>query len=74
MINITAFMITSPKSNSTTYGLKSFKHDGNKIRNQLSVDIKTSENLAIFKIKINKWHKVLNIIPFLTVFIHCIFF
>ncbi len=44
-----------PKSNSTTYGLKSIMHEGNKICNQLSVDIKTLESLAIFKIKINKW-------------------
>ncbi len=44
-----------PKSNSTTNGLKSLKHDRNKIWNQLSVDIKTSESLTIFKIKINKW-------------------
>ncbi len=44
-----------PKSNSTTYDLKSLKHEGNKILNRLLVDIKTSENLAIFKIKINKW-------------------
>ncbi len=43
-----------PNSNSTTYGLKSLKHEGNKIWNQLAVDIKTSEILAIFKIKINK--------------------
>ncbi len=44
-----------PKSNSTTYsGLKSLKHEGNQIWNRLSVDIKTSESLAIFKIKINK--------------------
>ncbi len=44
-----------PKSNSTTYGLKSLEHEGNKIWNRLSVDIKTSDSLAIFKIKINKW-------------------
>ncbi len=44
-----------PKSNSTTYGLKSRKHEGNKISNRLSADIKTSESLAIFKLKINKW-------------------
>ncbi len=44
-----------PKSNSITYGLKLLKHEGNKIWNRLSVDIKTSESLAIFKIKINKW-------------------
>ncbi len=44
-----------PKSNSTTYGLKSLKHGGNKIWNGLPVDIKTLESLAIFKIKINKW-------------------
>ncbi len=31
------------------------KHEGNKIWNRLSVDIKTLESLAIFKIKINKW-------------------
>ncbi len=43
------------KSNSTTDGLKSLKHEGNKIWNGLLVDIKTSESLAIFKIKINKW-------------------
>ncbi len=43
-----------PKSNSTTYGLKSLKHEGNKIWNRLSVDIKTSDSLDIFKIKINK--------------------
>ncbi len=30
-----------PKSNSTTYRLKSFKHKGNKIWNMLPVDIKT---------------------------------
>ncbi len=29
-----------PKSNSTTYSLKSLKHEGNKIWNRLSVDIK----------------------------------
>ncbi len=34
-----------PKSNSTTYGLKSLKHEGNKIWNRLSVDIKTWESL-----------------------------
>ncbi len=44
-----------PKSNSTTYGLKSPKHEGNKTWNRLSVDIKTSEGLAIYKININKW-------------------
>ncbi len=44
-----------PKSNSTTYGLKSLKYEGNKIWNRLSVDIKTSESLASFTIKINKW-------------------
>ncbi len=44
-----------PKSISTTYGLKSLKHERNKIWNQLPVDIKTSESLDIFKIKINKW-------------------
>ncbi len=43
-----------PKFNSTTYGLESLNHEGNKILNRLSVDIKTSENLAIVKIKINK--------------------
>ncbi len=42
-----------PKFNSTTYGLKSLKHEGNKIWNLLSVNIKTSESLPIFKI--NKW-------------------
>ncbi len=42
-----------PKSNSTTYGLKSLKH-GNKISNRLPVDIKTSESRDIFKININK--------------------
>ncbi len=46
-----------PKSNSTTCGLKSLKHEGNKIWNRLSVDIKTSESLAIYKIKINKWQQ-----------------
>ncbi len=40
-----------PKSNSTTYGLKSLKHERNKIWNRWSVDIKTMESLAIFKIK-----------------------
>ncbi len=44
-----------PKSNSTSYGLKSLKDEGNKIWNWLSEDIKTLESLAIFKIKINKW-------------------
>ncbi len=44
-----------PKFNSTTYGLKSHKYEGNKILNRFQVDIKTSESLAIFKIKINKW-------------------
>ncbi len=44
-----------PKSNSTTYGIKSLKHEGNKIWNQLQADIKTLKSLAIFKIKINKW-------------------
>ncbi len=45
-----------PKSNSTftIYGLKSPQHEGNKIQNQLPVDIKTSESIAIFKIIINK--------------------
>ncbi len=64
-----------PKSNSRTYGLKSLKHEGNKIWIRLSVDIKTSESLAIFKIKINKWQQrsFKNIIPFLTVCFHCIY-
>ncbi len=55
-----------PESNSTTYGLKSLKHEGNKIWNRLLVDIKTSESLAIFKIKKEKKMatKVLNIIIF----------
>ncbi len=44
-----------PKSNSTTYGLKSLKYEGNEMWNRLSVDIKTLKSLAIFKIKINKW-------------------
>ncbi len=39
-----------PNSDSTSYGLKSLKHEGNKIWNRLSVDIKTSESRAIFKI------------------------
>ncbi len=47
--------IIIPKSNSTTYGLKSLKHEGNKIWNRFSVDIKPSESLAIFKIKKKKW-------------------
>ncbi len=51
--NLTRTII--PKSNSTTFGLKSLKHEGNKIWNLLLVDIKTSDSLAIFKIKINKW-------------------
>ncbi len=38
-----------PKSNST-YGLKSLKHEGNKIWNRLSGNIKTLEILSIFKI------------------------
>ncbi len=44
-----------PKSNSTTHGLKTLKYEGNKMWNRLPVDIKASEILAIFKIKINKW-------------------
>ncbi len=44
-----------PKSNSTTYGIKSLKHEGNRIWNRLPVDIKKLESLAIFKIQINKW-------------------
>ncbi len=35
-----------PKSTSTTYGLKSFKHEGNQIWNRLPVDIKEMENIA----------------------------
>ncbi len=57
-----------PKSNSTTYGLKSPNHEGNR----LSVDIKTSESLAIFMRKINgnqgfKYHTI-----FKCFFIYCI--
>ncbi len=37
-----------PKSNSTIYGLKSLKHEGNKIWIRLSVDIKTSEVPSYF--------------------------
>ncbi len=60
-----------PKSNSTTYCLKSLRHEGNKIWNLLSVDIKTSESLAIFKITINKLHKGFKYYT-ISVFIHCI--
>ncbi len=37
-----------PKSYSTTYGLKSFKHQANKILNRFSVDIKTLKSLSYF--------------------------
>ncbi len=51
-----------PKSNSTIYCLKSLTHEGNKIWNRLSVDIKTSERLVIFMIKIIFATNVLNTI------------
>ncbi len=44
-----------PKSNSTTYGLKSRRHEGNTIWNRLLVNIKTLHSLAIFKREISKW-------------------
>ncbi len=56
-----------PQSNTTTYGLKSFKHEGNKIWNWSLVDIKTSESLAIFN-KNKMTTKVLNIMPFFNCF------
>ncbi len=44
-----------PKANSTIYGHKSLKHEGNTIWNRLPVDIKKSESVSILKRKISKW-------------------
>ncbi len=48
-------MTKLPKCSSVTYDLKSLRFLGNKIWNSLPINIKMSESLCSFKIKIAKW-------------------
>ncbi len=53
--------IVMPKVKTTTHGLKSLTYEGNCIWNSLSVHIKGTERLGIFKDRISKWQpKFLN--------------
>ena len=45
-----------PMVNQTTYGLNSFRHEGDKLWNSLPEDIKSSANLITFKRLIKTWN------------------
>ena len=47
-----------PRRNQVTFGTKSLKFYGPKIWNALPVNIKTAENLNVFKDLIRKWNGV----------------
>ena len=48
--------LETPKWNQVTFGAKSLKVNGLKIKNSLSFNIKSSENLIIFKGLIKNWN------------------
>ena len=48
----------TPKWNQVTFGAKILKVNGLKIKNSLSFNIKSSENLIIFKGLIKNWNSV----------------
>ncbi len=51
----TTVSLKQPKCNTVTYGLKSFRYNGEKIQNDLSNEIKNSITLAEFKNQIKTW-------------------